>query len=150
VSAGDNAGEYVCEWIDPFRREFLMPTYEYACAACGHKFEEFQSIKAAPVKKCPMCGKNKVQRLISAGAGFIFKGSGFYETDYRSDKYKADARADMAPAAKTATSTTTSTPGGGATSTTAAASAPAPAVADAAPSKGTGGKGKARKVPSGK
>jgi putative FmdB family regulatory protein len=76
-----------------------MPTYEYACAACGHKFEAFQSITAAPIKKCPVCKKNKVQRLISAGAGFIFKGSGFYETDYRSDKYKADAKADTAPAA---------------------------------------------------
>ena len=63
-----------------------MPTYEYACSACGHRFEEFQSIKAAPTKKCPVCKKNKVQRLISAGAGFIFKGSGFYETDYRSEQ----------------------------------------------------------------
>ena len=66
-----------------------MPTYEYACEACGHKFEEFQSIMAKPVKKCPACKKNKVKRLISAGAGFIFKGSGFYITDYRSENYKA-------------------------------------------------------------
>src|SRR3954469_24556528 len=66
-----------------------MPTYEYACDACGHKFEEFQSIPAKPVKKCPACKKNKVKRLISAGGGFIFKGSGFYLTDYRSDSYKA-------------------------------------------------------------
>lgn len=71
-----------------------MPTYEYACAACGHKFEEFQSIKAEPIKKCPQCKKNKVQRLISAGAGFIFKGSGFYETDYRSEAYKTAAKSD--------------------------------------------------------
>ena len=77
-----------------------MPTYEYACAACGHHFEEFQSIKAKPTVKCPACGQRKVKRLISAGAGFIFKGSGFYTTDYRSDKYKADAKSD-APAAKT-------------------------------------------------
>ena len=58
-----------------------MPTYEYACEACGHKFEEFQSITAKPIKKCPKCGKSKAKRLISGGAGFIFKGSGFYITD---------------------------------------------------------------------
>ncbi len=74
-----------------------MPTYEYACSACGHRFEEFQSIKAKSTVKCPACGKRKVKRLISAGAGFIFKGSGFYTTDYRSDKYKADAKSDSAP-----------------------------------------------------
>ena len=66
-----------------------MPTYEYACDACGHKFEEFQSITAKPITKCPVCRKKRVKRLISAGAGFIFKGSGFYLTDYRSESYKA-------------------------------------------------------------
>lgn len=76
-----------------------MPTYEYACQACGHKFEEFQSIKAPPTRKCPLCHKHKVQRLISSGAGFIFKGSGFYETDYRSEAYKTSAKNDCAPAA---------------------------------------------------
>lgn len=75
-----------------------MPTYEYACQACGHKFEEFQSITAKPIRKCPKCSKLKVQRLISAGAGVIFKGSGFYETDYRSESYKSAAKADTAPA----------------------------------------------------
>jgi putative FmdB family regulatory protein len=79
-----------------------MPTYEYACEACGHKFEEFQSMSAKPIKKCPVCHKNKVQRLISAGAGFIFKGSGFYITDYRSDQYKDAAKKDVAPAAEPA------------------------------------------------
>src|SRR5947208_8890589 len=69
-----------------------MPTYEYACGACGHHFEEFQSIKAKPTTLCPECGKRKVKRLISAGAGFIFKGSGFYITDYRSESYKAAAK----------------------------------------------------------
>jgi putative FmdB family regulatory protein len=73
-----------------------MPTYEYACEACGHNFEEFQSIKAAPITTCPKCKKKKVKRLISGGAGFIFKGSGFYITDYRSDSYKSDAKSDTA------------------------------------------------------
>ncbi len=69
-----------------------MPTYEYKCSACGHGFEEFQSISAKPVRKCPQCGKLAVNRLISAGGGVIFRGSGFYETDYRSENYKAEAK----------------------------------------------------------
>src|SRR4051812_35211562 len=72
----------------------FMPTYEYKCAACGHQFEKFQSITADPIKKCPECGKNKVQRLISTGAGLIFKGSGFYITDYRDAGYKEKAKAE--------------------------------------------------------
>ncbi len=71
-----------------------MPTYEYRCEKCGHAFEEFQSITAKPIKKCPKCGKLAVKRLISAGVGIIFRGSGFYETDYRSDQYKAAAKKD--------------------------------------------------------
>jgi len=60
-----------------------MPTYEYACPKCGHEFELFQTMSAAPLKKCPKCGKTGVKRLIGAGAGLIFKGTGFYITDYR-------------------------------------------------------------------
>ena len=71
-----------------------MPTYEYKCAACGHKFEKFQSITAAPIKQCPSCGKNKAERQIGTGAGLIFKGSGFYITDYRSEGYKEKAKAE--------------------------------------------------------
>src|SRR5699024_6370073 len=71
-----------------------MPTYEYLCENCGEKLEEFQSITAKPLRKCPSCGKMKLKRLISAGAGIIFKGSGFYETDYRSDSYTKDAKTD--------------------------------------------------------
>jgi putative FmdB family regulatory protein len=71
-----------------------MPTYEYECDACGHTFEQFQSITAAPVKKCPKCGKNKVKRLLGTGAGLIFKGSGFYSTDYRSESYNKAAKAE--------------------------------------------------------
>jgi putative FmdB family regulatory protein len=77
-----------------------MPTYEYQCQACGNKFEKFQSITAAPIKKCPACGKSKVKRLISAGAGLLFKGGGFYITDYRPDSYNKAAKAD-APAGET-------------------------------------------------
>lgn len=72
-----------------------MPTYDYKCDACEHKWEEFQSIKADPTKKCPSCGKLKAKRQIGGGAGLIFKGSGFYLTDYRSDSYKKAAEADQ-------------------------------------------------------
>src|SRR3954464_7004518 len=79
-----------------------MPTYEYKCTACGHTFEKFQSIMAEPIKRCPVCGKAKAKRLISAGAGLIFKGSGFYITDYRDAGYKDKAKAESgaAPDAK--------------------------------------------------
>ena len=74
-----------------------MPTYEYRCNACKHEFELFQSMTAKPVKKCPECGKNQVERLIGLGAGVLFKGSGFYETDYRSDSYKKAAASETKP-----------------------------------------------------
>jgi putative FmdB family regulatory protein len=69
-----------------------MPTYEYECEGCGHQLEEFQSITEAPLRKCPECKRNKLQRLISGGAAVLFKGSGFYQTDYRSDSYKSAAK----------------------------------------------------------
>jgi putative FmdB family regulatory protein len=75
-----------------------MPTYEYKCDACGHQFERFQSITAAPIKRCPQCGKAKVRRLISTGAGLIFKGSGFYITDYRDKSYTDKAKAESGSA----------------------------------------------------
>ena len=65
-----------------------MPTYEYICENCNYKFEKFQMISAGALKKCPQCGKLKLRRLIGTGAGIIFKGDGFYETDYRSDSYR--------------------------------------------------------------
>jgi putative FmdB family regulatory protein len=71
-----------------------MPTYDYECKACKHTWDEFQSMSAKPSKKCPKCGKPKANRKIGAGAGIIFKGSGFYQTDYRSDSYKKSADAD--------------------------------------------------------
>ena len=71
-----------------------MPTYDYRCDACDHAWELFQQMTADPVKSCPECGKKKARRLIGAGAGIVFKGSGFYETDYRSGSYKKGAEAD--------------------------------------------------------
>jgi putative FmdB family regulatory protein len=71
-----------------------MPTYDYVCDACEHKFDAFESIKSEPQKKCPECGKRKLRRLFGTGAGIIFKGSGFYQTDYRSEGYKKAAEAD--------------------------------------------------------
>ena len=72
-----------------------MPTYEYLCNACGHRFDELQSFSDAQLKKCPKCKKKKLQRLIGTGAAIIFKGTGFYQTDYRSDSYKNAAQADQ-------------------------------------------------------
>lgn len=97
-----------------------MPTYEYVCSKCGHEFEKFQSMADKPLTVCPreLCaqkkwGKGKVSKKISAGAGLIFKGSGFYITDYRSEKYKEAAKKDSAAAkpaeSKPAESKTTET-----------------------------------------
>jgi putative FmdB family regulatory protein len=72
-----------------------MPTYEYDCGACGATLEFFQSMSEAPKKKCPECGKSKLTRRIGTGAGILFRGSGFYQTDYRSDSYKQRAEADQ-------------------------------------------------------
>lgn len=84
-----------------------MPTYEYACQACGHEFEIFQQMREPLKRKCPQCGRLKLQRLIGTGAGVIFKGGGFYETDYRSDSYKKGAEAEK-KAAEPATANGTS------------------------------------------
>jgi putative FmdB family regulatory protein len=65
-----------------------MPTYDYICENCGSEFERFQSITAGPIRKCPLCGRKELKRLIGAGSGVIFKGPGFYQTDYRSESYK--------------------------------------------------------------
>jgi putative FmdB family regulatory protein len=62
-----------------------MPTYEYACPKCGHEFEQFQSMRDEPLKKCPKCKKAGVKRLVGSGAGLIFKGTGFYITDYKNN-----------------------------------------------------------------
>ena len=70
-----------------------MPTYDYQCTECSHQWEEFQAITAKPKRKCPDCGRLKAKRMIGTGAGVIFKGSGFYQTDYRSASYKKGAEA---------------------------------------------------------
>lgn len=74
-----------------------MPTYEYQCQKCGLKFERFQNIKEEPIRECPECS-GSVKKLISAGAGIIFKGSGFYITDHRSDNYKKAEKNEKEPA----------------------------------------------------
>jgi putative FmdB family regulatory protein len=75
-----------------------MPTYDYVCDACGHKFEEFQSFSANPLTDCPACQQPKLRRLFGTGAAILFKGSGFYETDYRSEGYKSAEKSDQAAA----------------------------------------------------
>jgi putative FmdB family regulatory protein len=98
-----------------------MPTYEYVCLKCGEKFEVFQSMKDAPLKVCRCCKKGRVKRLPGKGAGIIFKGSGFYETDYRRRPAKVDGgKPGGSGADKSAGSTSAST------GTTAAPSAPTP------------------------
>src|SRR4026207_79363 len=97
-----------------------MPTYDYECDACDHKFELFQSIKDSTKKKCPECGKMKLRRLFGTGAAVMFKGSGFYTTDYRSDSYKKAANADTAPS----TDKSASSDGGSSKSSDSAAAAP--------------------------
>ncbi len=80
-----------------------MPTYEYICKSCGHELEIFQSMKDGPKRKCPACGKNTLERKIGIGAAVLFKGSGFYQTDYRSEAYKKSAESDKKPAEATKT-----------------------------------------------
>jgi putative FmdB family regulatory protein len=91
-----------------------MPTYDYSCDACRHEFEVFEPITAQPQRKCPKCKKHKLRRLFGAGAGLIFKGSGFYQTDYRSDSYKKAVEAEKpktdSPASSSDSSTKTETP----------------------------------------
>jgi putative FmdB family regulatory protein len=82
-----------------------MPTYEYECEKCGYVFEEFQSINAEPLKKCKKEGcDGTVKRLFSPGAGFLFKGSGFYITDYRSESYRQKAKSDTASSSSSSSS----------------------------------------------
>lgn len=88
-----------------------MPTYDYRCDGCDHTFEQFQSITAEPLKKCPNCGARRLRRLIGTGGGILFRGEGFYQTDYRSDSYKKAAEAEKpAAAAKSSDKAAEATP----------------------------------------
>jgi putative FmdB family regulatory protein len=86
-----------------------VPTYDYICEDCGYEFERFQTITARAIRKCPGCGKLSARRLLGTGAGIIFKGSGFYETDYRSESYKKAQKSEKettdTPGKKTDTKT---------------------------------------------
>jgi putative FmdB family regulatory protein len=94
-----------------------MPTYDYECDACHHKWELFQSIKAEPEKTCPACNKKKARRLIGSGAGLLFKGSGFYITDYRSKSYNEAAKADSSKSESSSSKPETSAKSDGGSST---------------------------------
>jgi len=87
-----------------------MPTYAYKCDQCHHEFEKFQSITARPIRRCPQCGRSKVKRLVGTGAGILFKGSGFYQTDYRSDTYNKAAEGDKGPSTQKDKDTSSKTP----------------------------------------
>ena len=87
-----------------------MPSYDYLCQNCGHQFEHFQSMKSESLCKCPQCSKKTLKRLIGAGAGIIFKGSGFYQTDYRSDSYKSSQKSNTPTPPADKSSKTESTP----------------------------------------
>jgi putative FmdB family regulatory protein len=120
-----------------------MPTYDYECDACQHKFELYQSISADPEKKCPSCKKMKLRRLIGTGAAVVFKGSGFYQTDYRSDSYKKSAAADS----KSPSSESKSDSSAATSSETKSSDTPASKPAEskpATPSSDNKGKGKSK------
>jgi len=117
-----------------------MPTYDYRCDACGHTFEEFQSMNDKPFKKCPQCKKSKLVRLFGAGAAIIFKGTGFYQTDYRSESYKSAAKADSKPSESSAPAKSETSASGDTSS--AAAKPAAPSSSTEGGSKSSGKKSK--------
>ena len=101
-----------------------MPTYEYVSNACGHSFDELQSFSDAPLTKCPACKKKKLRRLFGTGAAVLFKGAGFYETDYRSESYKSAAKKEAD------TTTPPATPSAGDKSTKSEVTPAKPATSD--------------------
>src|SRR5437588_3777287 len=116
-----------------------MPTYDYICDACGHEFEAFESIKADPQTDCPQCREAKLRRKIGPGAAILFKGSGFYQTDYRSDSYKKGAEADKSSSSPAKSSDAKGSDSSGSSNGTSPPPPPAPAKSEApkAPSSGT-------------
>lgn len=123
-----------------------MPTYAYRCDACNHEFDQFQTITAAPLRTCPSCGKRKLKRLIGTGAGIIFKGSGFYETDYRSESYKQAAKAESQPAAKSDAGSTAAAASKSESAPKPSESKPAAAAASSADTKSSTKKSSPAKV----
>jgi putative FmdB family regulatory protein len=126
-----------------------MPTYQYACSKCGHEFEVFQSMKDAALEICPedKCGrkrwgKGKIQRQLGTGAGLIFKGSGFYITDYRSDSYKAAAKKD---AGGSSTSSSSSSSSSGSSSSGSSSSSSSSGKSEGGSSKSTPSTGSSSK-----
>lgn len=117
-----------------------MPTYDYECDACGHAMELFQGINDPVQKKCPECGKNKLKRLFGTGAAIVFKGSGFYQTDYRSEGYKKAAAAES----KSQTDSKPASGKGGKKSESSGSESTAPAAKKSEPKKPSGG-GSAKK-----
>lgn len=128
-----------------------MPTYEYTCAACKHEFERFESITAKPNKLCPKCNKKKAERRISAGGGFLFKGSGFYITDYKksgatSDSKSGDSKpADSKPSTETAAKTSDSKSSGSESKSSGTSENKSSGGGDSKPSGGGGGDKKGSK-----
>jgi len=123
-----------------------MPTYDYRCNACGHEFEHFQSMSSPVLRKCPKCGKTKLERLIGAGGGLLFKGSGFYITDYRPSSYHDAAKKDASPSTGDSKpesgKTDSGKPASGSTSEKGGAKPSTPA-----PSKGAGGSSSSSPAP---
>jgi putative FmdB family regulatory protein len=124
-----------------------MPTYEYKCTACGHAFEQFQSMTAPPVKRCPQCGKAKVKRLLGTGAGVIFKGSGFYTTDYRDASYKEKAKAEAGGGSGGSSEGSSESKSGGESKSDAKPAESKPAASSDKPSSETKSSGKSEKKP---
>lgn len=116
-----------------------MPTYDYRCKACGHAWELFQSMTAKPERACPACGKKTAERLIGTGAAVMFKGSGFYQTDYRSESYKKAAAADKPASSESKPAANDTKP--------AAEAKPAAAPAAPAPTKPASGSKRAKPAP---
>jgi putative FmdB family regulatory protein len=123
-----------------------MPTYDYDCAACGTTLEIYQSMSEAPKRKCPECGALKLKRRIGTGAGILFRGSGFYETDYRSDSYKQAAEKDKPasdkPAAKDTDKGGATKGKGGDAKPDGGSKAPGSGSSSGSESKGSNGKAK--------
>jgi putative FmdB family regulatory protein len=113
-----------------------MPTYDYECDACGHRFELYQSITEDPKKKCPQCKKSRLRRLFGTGAAVMFKGSGFYQTDYRSEAYKKASEAEKKSSSGDSTSTTKSESSGKSETKSEAKSEPKPENTSRAKRKG--------------